>query len=73
MSIPTIFDGCRPRADVVRGAVAEADFAADGGKTHGLIALAHVARGLPPVAGTDDFVDAALLPRGEVRFAAFDG
>ena len=131
VSIPTIFDGCRPRADVVRGEVAEADFAADlaqvvtgagspeyvdpvrffrntfptrglrnllanvcrrlsgaggeaaaifrldtsygGGKTHGLIALAHVARGLPPVAGTDDFVDAALLPRGEVRFAAFDG
>ena len=131
MSIPTIFDACRPRDDVVRGAVAEADFAADlaqvvtgagspeyvdpvrffrnsfptrglrnllanvcrrlsgaggeaaaifrldtsygGGKTHGLIALAHVARGLPPVAGMDDFVDAALLPRGGVRFAAFDG
>ena len=131
MSIRTIFDSCRPRADVVRGAVAEADFAADlaqvvrgegsaeyrdpvrffqnsyptrglknllanvcrrlsgaggeaaaifrldtsygGGKTHALIALAHAARGLPPVAGMDDFIDAALLPQGRVRLAAFDG
>ena len=131
VSIRTIFDTCRPRPDVVRGAVAEADFAADlaqvvngegspeyvdparffantyptrglrnllanvcrrlsgaggeaaaifrldtsygGGKTHGLIALAHAARGLPPVAGMDEFIDPALAPRGPVRLAAFDG
>ena len=29
MTIPTIFETCRPRADVLRGAIAEADFAAD--------------------------------------------
>ena len=131
MSIRTIFDTCRPRGDVLRGTVAEADFAADlaqvvtgggspeyvdpvrffantyptrglknllanvcrrlsgaggeaaaifrldtsygGGKTHGLIALAHAARGLPRVAGVDEFIDASLLPRGPVRLAAFDG
>ena len=108
MSLGTIFETCRPRADVLHGTVAEADFAADlaqvvtgvgsteyvdpvrflantyptrglknllanvcrrlsgaggeaaaifrldtsygGGKTHGLIALAHAARGLAGVA-----------------------
>ena len=29
MTIPTIFETCRPRADVLRGAITEADFAAD--------------------------------------------
>ena len=29
MTIPTIFETCRPRADVLTGSVAEADFAAD--------------------------------------------
>ena len=29
MTVPTIFDSCRPRPDVLAGAVAEADFAAD--------------------------------------------
>ena len=29
MTIPTIFEICRPRADVLKGTVAEADFAAD--------------------------------------------
>ena len=29
MSPPTIFDTCQPRADVLAGAMAEADFAAD--------------------------------------------
>ncbi len=29
MTVPTIFEICRPRADVLEGAVAEADFAAD--------------------------------------------
>ena len=29
MTVPTIFDTCRPREDVLRGAVTEADFAAD--------------------------------------------
>ena len=29
MTVPTIFDTCRPRPDVLAGAVAEADFAAD--------------------------------------------
>ena len=29
MTIPTIFETCRPRADVLTGAITEADFAAD--------------------------------------------
>ncbi len=131
MTIPTIFETCRPRADVLRGAITEADFAADlaqvivgkgneeyldpgrffantyptrglknllanvcrrlagaggevasifrldtsygGGKTHGLIALAHAARGLQRVLNVQEFVDPSLLPQSHVRIAAFDG
>ena len=127
----TIFDTCRPREDVLKGAIAEADFAADlaqvivgkgnaeyldpvqffahtwptrglknllanvcrrlsgsggevaaifrldtsygGGKTHGLIALAHAARGMENVPNAAEFVEPALLPQGPVRVAAFDG
>ena len=131
MTVPTIFDTCRPRADVLTGAMTEADFAADlaqvilgegnaeyldparffahtyptrglknllanvcrrlngaggevasifrldttfgGGKSHGLIALCHAARGMRGVSGITEFVDPSLLPRGPVRIAAFDG
>lgn len=44
-----------------------------GGKTHGLIALVHAARGLSSVKNAAEFVDPALLPQGKVRVAAFDG
>jgi predicted AAA+ superfamily ATPase len=44
-----------------------------GGKTHGLIALVHAARGMEGVAEVREFVDPALVPRGKVRMAAFDG
>ncbi len=125
---PTIFDTCRPRADVLAAAAAEADFAADlartvggegayadparffadtwptrglksllasvlrrlggdggaaaifrldtsfgGGKTHGLIALVHAARGMPGVADPAEFIGSAPLPRPPARVAAFDG
>ena len=128
---PSIFDLCQPRADVLAGRVADADFAADlasvidgkagpayleparffantyptrglrdllanvcrrlsgaggeaaaifrldttygGGKTHGLIALVHAARGMEGVADVGEFVEPALLPSGAVRVAAFDG
>ena len=131
MTVPTIFDSCRPRPDVLAGAVAEADFAADlarvivgkgrddyvdparffantyptrglrnllanvcgrlsgaggeaasifrldtsygGGKSHGLIALCHAAGNGIDVPGISEFVDPALLPRGRVRIAAYDG
>ena len=131
MTIPTIFETCRPRADVLKGAITEADFAADlaqviigtgnaeyldparffantyptrglknllanvcrrlvgtggevasifrldtsygGGKTHGLIALCHAARGMQSVSGIAEFVDPSLLPQSHVRIAAFDG
>ena len=46
MTVTTIFDSCRPRPDVLAGAVAEADFAAD---------LAQVITGK----GRDDYVDPA--------------
>ena len=131
MSIPTIYETCRPRADILEEKVAEADFAADlaqvivgkgneeyleptrffantyptrglrnllanvcrrltgaggevaaifrldtsygGGKTHGLIALVHAARGLGGLSNVEEFVDPSLLPGGPVRIAAFDG
>ena len=131
MTIPTIFETARPREDVLKGAIAEADFAADlaqvvagrggaeyldparffartyptrglrnllanvgrrltgtggeaaaifrldtsygGGKTHGLIALVHAARGMRGVANVAEFVEPALAPAGPVRIAAFDG
>ena len=131
MGVPTIFDICRPREDILKGAVAEAEFAADlarvlrgdagadygnarrffantyptrglksllanvcrrltgaggeaaaifrldtsygGGKTHGLIALAHAARGMQGVANASEFLDPALIPDGSVRVGAFDG
>ena len=131
MTVPTIFETCRPRGDVLKGAIADADFAADlasvvngrasaeyldpvrffadtyptrglknllanvcrrlagaggevaaifrldtsygGGKTHGLIALAHAANGLKGVPNVAEFVEPFLLPSGPVRVAAFDG
>ena len=127
----TLFDACRPRPDVLAGAVADADFAADlaqvltgrasaaygdparffantwptrglkrllanvcrrlsgagggvgpifrldtaygGGKTHGLIALAHAARGLRDAPDAAEFVAPALWPAAPARVAAFDG
>jgi predicted AAA+ superfamily ATPase len=44
-----------------------------GGKTHALIALTHVAKGMQGVANVTKFVDKALLPCGRMRTAAFDG
>ena len=131
MALPTIFDICRPRPDVLAGNVADTDFAADlaqvltgkasadyrepdrffantfptrglknllvnvcrrlsgtghavggifrldtsygGGKTHGLIALAHAGRGMAGVSNAAEFIDPALLPATPVRIAAFDG
>ena len=130
MTVPTIFETCQPRQDVLAG-VTDAEFAADlaqvltgtgsaeyrdpvrffantyptrglrnllgnvcrrlsgasgdvasifrldtsygGGKTHGLIALAHAAQGLDGVANPGEFVDPAVLPKEPVRVAAFDG
>ena len=54
-------------------AIFRLDTSYGGGKTHGLVALAHAARGLSDVAGVDEFVEPALLPGGPVRLAAFDG
>ncbi|KAF0109471.1 MAG: hypothetical protein FD149_2829, partial [Rhodospirillaceae bacterium] len=44
-----------------------------GGKTHGLIALVHAARGMQGAPNVAEFVDPALLPSGPVRIAEFDG
>ena len=132
MSVPTIFDLCIPRADVLAGTASDSDFAADlshvirgiggpveysdpvrffantfptrglkslltnvctrlsgksgavaaifrldtsfgGGKTHGLIALVHAARGMQGVADPGEFIDPNLIPGADVRIAAFDG
>ena len=131
MTARTIFETCRPRSDVLRGTIAEADFAADlasvvsgrgsaeyldpirffadtyptrglknllsnvsrrlagaggdvasifrldtsygGGKTHGLIALTHAARGARRVPNIAEFIDPSLVTGRTVRVAAFDG
>ena len=44
-----------------------------GGKSHGLIALCHAVRGNGDLPNISDFVNPALLPKGSVRIAAFDG
>ena len=54
-------------------AIFRLDTAYGGGKTHGLIALAHAAKGLAEVPNVSEFLDAGLLPKGPVRVAAFDG
>jgi hypothetical protein len=60
-----------------RGGEASAIFRLDtqygGGKTHALIALAHVAAGARGVANIGEFLDPGLVPRTPVRVAAFDG
>ncbi len=130
--VPTIFDLCTPRADVLDGTASDSDFAADlahvlraqgspaqysdpekffantyptrglqsllrnvcgrlsgrggsvaaifrldtsfgGGKTHGLIALVHAARGMSGVTDPSEFIDPDLIPGEAVRIAAFDG
>ena len=44
-----------------------------GGKTHGLIALGHIANGAKGAANIAEFIDPSLVPAGGVRVAAFDG
>jgi hypothetical protein len=44
-----------------------------GGKTHSLIALAHLAQGAAGVKNLAEFIDPALVPKRKVRLAAFDG
>ena len=54
-------------------AIFRLDTSYGGGKTHGLIALAHAATGLANVPNADEFVDPSLVPAVKVRVAAFDG
>lgn len=54
-------------------AIFRLDTSYGGGKTHGLIALAHAAAGIADVPNADEFIDPSLLPAGNVRVAAFDG
>lgn len=54
-------------------AIFRLDTSYGGGKTHGLIALAHAAAGLAAVPKAEEFVDPSLLPDGKVRVATFDG
>jgi len=54
-------------------AVFRLDTSYGGGKTHGLIALVHAARGMTGVANVSEFLDPDLVPRTKVRIAAFDG
>ena len=44
-----------------------------GGKTHCLIAVTNAVRGMHGVPNCAEFIDPALLPKGEVRVAALDG
>jgi len=54
-------------------AIFRLDTSFGGGKTHGLIALVHAARGMQGVADPAEFIDPALIPATPVRIAAFDG
>jgi hypothetical protein len=55
-------------------AVFRLDTSFGGGKTHGLIALAHAAKGMAGVGNVAEFVDPKLVPApGAVRIGAFDG
>jgi len=54
-------------------AIFRLDTSYGGGKTHGLIALVHAARGMHGVADPAEFLDPAMIPAGDVRVAAFDG
>jgi hypothetical protein len=54
-------------------AIFRLDTSFGGGKTHGLIALVHAARGMKGVANPNEFIDPGLIPTGEVKVAAFDG
>ena len=129
--LPSLFEICYPREDVLQGTLTEADFAADlaqvlkgiapkeyqdaaaffatthptrglknllknvclrlngssdqvasifrldtnygGGKTHALIALAHVAHGMKEVSNVEEFLSPELVPSSPVQVAAFDG
>ena len=55
------------------GAIFRLDTSYGGGKTHGLIALAHAGRGMTGVSNAAEFIDPAVLPAAPVRIAAFDG
>jgi len=55
------------------GSIFRLDTEYGGGKTHALIGLYHVVRGLPGVENTADFIESSLIPQGTVRVAAFDG
>ena len=59
MTVPTIYETCRPRTDVLQGNVADADFAAD---------LAQVIVGK----GNEEYLDPArfLRRRHETEFKA---
>ncbi|MBI2571108.1 MAG: ATP-binding protein, partial [Candidatus Schekmanbacteria bacterium] len=44
-----------------------------GGKTHALIALSHLAKGMAGVANAAEFLDPTIIPRAGARLAAWDG
>jgi hypothetical protein len=54
-------------------AIFRLDTSYGGGKTHGLIGLYHAANGMQKVTNASEFIDPALVPKGKVRVAAFDG
>ena len=71
MNVPTIFETYRPREEVA--AIFRFDTSHGGGKTYGLVAFVHAARGLKSVSNIPEFIDPSLLPNGQVRIATFDG
>src|ERR1019366_4101145 len=85
MSLRTIFETCRPRADVEAGTTKDEQFAADLAQVVNKTAPKEYAdpavffphsyptRGMTGVSGIEEFVDPALLPKGPVRVAALDG
>lgn len=64
----------RLRGDSALSAIFHLDTTFGGGKTHALIALAHLARAeAQSIPNIDEFIDPALLPATSARVAAFVG
>ena len=54
-------------------AIFRLDTSFGGGKTHGLIALVHAARGMSGLTDPSEFIDPSLIPRKPVRIALLAG
>src|SRR6056297_124113 len=55
------------------GSIFRLDTRYGGGKTHALIALSHICKSAGSITRLEEFVDSKLLPKENIRVAAYDG